>query len=84
LLGVSKGAEPPDPETGDALETANTERRTASNLASALDDLEANPKFIDAVGRDLVDNFVSIKRGEWDKFCEAVTDWEIRYYSPFI
>jgi glutamine synthetase len=84
LLGVSKGAEPPDPETGDALVTANTERRTASNLASALDDLEANPKFIDAVGRDLVDNFVSIKRGEWDKFCEAVTDWEIRYYSPFI
>jgi glutamine synthetase len=84
LLGVEAAVEPPDPETGDALETANTERRTASNLAGALNDLEANPVFIDSVGRDLVENFVSIKRGEWDKFCEAVTDWEIRYYSPFI
>jgi glutamine synthetase len=84
LLGVEAGAEPPNPETGDGLETANTERRTANNLASALDDPEANPAFIHAVGRELVENFVAIKRGEWEKFCEAVTDWEIRYYSPFI
>jgi glutamine synthetase len=84
LLGVDAATEPPDPETGDALETANTERRTVNNLASALDDLEANAAFVDAVGRELIENFVAIKRGEWDKFCEAVTDWEIRYYSPFI
>jgi glutamine synthetase len=84
LLGVESGVEPPEPETGDALETANTERRTAGNLADALNDLEQNSVFVDAVGRELVENFVAIKRGEWEKFNEAVTDWEIRYYSPFI
>jgi glutamine synthetase len=32
----------------------------------------------------LVDNFVAVKRDEWQKFNDAITDWELNYYTPFL
>jgi glutamine synthetase len=36
------------------------------------------------VGADLVAQHLAIKRTEWQKFLEAVTDWELREYLPFL
>jgi glutamine synthetase len=39
---------------------------------------------MEAVGPNLVANFVAVKRAEWEKFASAVTDWERNYYLPFL
>ncbi len=40
--------------------------------------------FAAAFGQAAVDHWVFIKRAEWDKFCAAVTDWELNHYLPFL
>jgi glutamine synthetase len=83
-LGYEQQLDLADPETGDSLETANTQRIPPANLGAACDALEADHEFVAAFGQTAVDNFVAIKRDEWAKFNQAVTDWEINYYGPFL
>lgn len=84
MLGIQGAVVPPPVETGDALETASTDRLTPPNLAAALDALEADTQFCQAIGQNLVDNFLAVKRDEWAKFATAVTDWELNYYLPYL
>ena len=70
-------------ETGDSLETANTERCCPENLSLALDALEADEALCDAVGREVTGHFVAMKRAEWARYARAVTDWELREYLAF-
>ncbi len=83
-LGYRNKIEPPTIETGDALETASTDRSTPPNLGAALDALEANHQFSGAFGVECVANFLAVKRDEWGKFCAYTTDWEKNYYLPFL
>ncbi|HSL57439.1 MAG TPA: glutamine synthetase family protein [Acidimicrobiales bacterium] len=83
-LGFVSGVECPGPETGDGLEDVCTDVHCAHNLAGALDDLEADTELVEAVGAELVANFVVIKRAEWDRFEAAVTDWELKEYLPYL
>lgn len=93
-LGVEAGLECPDPETGDALETACTEEHTPDDLAGALAALEADSAFADAIGRQMVDQFSAVKAAEWEKYVTAVgnpdeardtvTDWENAMYLPYL
>ena len=55
------------PETGDGIESINTERRVAEHLAAALDDLVADTELVEAVGAELVANLVGVKRHEWSE-----------------
>jgi glutamine synthetase len=92
-LGVVGGLTPPPAESGDGIESINTERRVAAHLDGALDDLVADTALVEAVGADLVDNLVAVKRHEWASYCEAhpdweaslgqFTDWERAWYLPF-
>jgi glutamine synthetase len=84
MLGINGKVAPPPIETGDALETASTDRMTPANLAAALDALVVDESFCAAIGQPLVDNFVALKRDEWQKFADAVTDWELSYYLPYL
>jgi glutamine synthetase len=83
-LGTEQGLTPPPPETLDAFEQASTERHVPENLSLALDALESDKSFVDALGSAVVEHFVFIKRNEWSKFAAAVTDWELRHYLPFL
>jgi len=83
-LGVTNRIEPPVIETGDALETASTDRSTPVNLSVALDALEADTEFAEAFGPACVQNFLAIKRDEWAKYAAHTTDWEHKYYLPFL
>ena len=38
---------------------------------------------LEAVGSELVANFVAMKREEWRRFSQAVTDWELNEYLAF-
>jgi glutamine synthetase len=84
LLGIANKTEPPPIEEGDSMETASTDRRTPVNLSAALDALDGDEAFRTAFGQELIDVFTAIKRDEWQKFAEAVTDWELNYYLPFL
>jgi glutamine synthetase len=84
MLGVVGKIEPPAIEEGDSLETASTERRTPANLSAALDALGDDGAFCTAFGQELVDVFTAVKRDEWQKYAEAVTDWELSYYLPYL
>ena len=83
LLGVKNETSPPPHEEGDGLETANTDRCAPENLALALDALEADRELAEAVGSELVANFVAMKREEWRRFSQAVTDWELNEYLTY-
>jgi len=82
-LGHVHGLEPPEPETGDAFDEANTTRHTPHDLSAALDALEADKELVEVIGSDLIAQFVTTKRAEWEKWCTAVTDWELNYYLHY-
>jgi glutamine synthetase len=83
-LGVTNNLTPPAPEEQDCLEHQSTTRHVPKNLELALDALEANETFVNAFGKAIVDQFVAVKRAEWEKYVTAVTDWELKYYLPFL
>ena len=92
-LGVVEMQSAPEPETGDGIESVNTEVRVAEHLGDALDDLEADGALAEAVGTGVVANLIAIKRFEWASYCEShpdwaasldqFTDWERDWYLPF-
>jgi glutamine synthetase len=83
-LGVVNKLTPPEPEAQDCLEHQSTERHVPNDLSQALDALEADTELVEAIGHDVVAQFLAVKRAEWDKFAATVTDWEKRYYLPFL
>jgi glutamine synthetase len=83
-LGVAQKLTPPPAEEQDCLENVSTDRHTPDDLNQALNALEADTALVEAVGQDIVANFVAVKRAEWEKFASAITDWERRYYLPFL
>lgn len=91
-LGVVEQLPCPDPESGDGFEEVNTDVAAPADLAEALDHLESATDFTTALGQEVVDNFVAIKRAEWDRFIDAeqkfdptapVTEWELDEYLRY-
>jgi len=83
-LGVVNALTPPPPEEQDCLEHQSTDQHVPDDLNRALDSLEADKELGEAIGAELVAQFVAIKRAEWAKYAAAVTDWELKYYLPFL
>lgn len=83
-LGYLNDYELPPAETGDGLETVNTDRHIADDLPASLDVLEKDDALIDAVGRLLVENFVAVKRAEIEEVKNKSKKEIFDYYSPFI
>ncbi len=50
-------------------------------LNDALDSLSEDTILADTIGRDIWSEFIKVKRNEWNKFCQYVTDKELRIYS---
>ena len=71
-------------ESGDGLENVDATVTTPANLGEALDELQADTALVEALGAQLVAQHVAVKRTEWNRFCAATTDWELREYLPFL
>lgn len=84
LLGYEKGYDLPPVETLDCIERASTDVVTPASLKDALDALEADTDLVEAFGPAFVDGFVTVKRGEWDRYQKWTTDWEMTEYLPFL
>lgn len=93
-LGVEASLECPDPETGDALETACTEEHTPDHLGAAIEALRADTEFTTAIGPEMVDQYIAVKEAEWGKYLAAngsweettdrFTEWEAQTYLPYL
>ena len=83
-LGIAQKLDPPPEETGDCLESADTEVTVADDLARALDDLEADQDLVGAFGQEFVQMHATVKRREWERFRAHITDWEKREYIPYL
>ena len=83
-LGVIAEANPGRPEGGNGLDTIEATVGVPASLNEALDALELDHDLVEAVGSDLVAQHVAVKRTEWDRYCAATTDWELREYLPFL
>ncbi len=83
-LGVESKADPGPPEGGNGLDVIEATVGVPSTLGAALDELEADTALVEAIGKDLVAQHLAVKRTEWQKFLEAVTDWELQAYLPFL
>lgn len=81
LHGIQAQLPLPEPQVGDADAAPNTDRHTPHNLNKALDALEADEKLRSYLEPDLVEVFVALKRREYARWMEAVTDWEQNEYS---
>lgn len=83
-LGLVGKLAAPSAETGDGLENVDTTRHTPHDLGAALDAFEADTALTEALGSMLAAQHVAVKRTEWERFCSATTDWELREYLPFL
>ncbi len=83
LLGYEGKYDLPPRETGDGFTGNDALHGTAASLAEALDDLAADTALSAAVGQDLVDHHLFMKRAEVEKTAglegDAVRDWYIWY-----
>ncbi len=84
LIGFKNQYELLSPESGDGIESVSTSRRTATCLGTSLDNLVADTQLVEAVGQELVDNFVAVKREEIEELKEYSVEQHFDYYSPFI
>jgi glutamine synthetase len=83
-LGVASEADPGKPEGGNGLDTIEATVGVPATLAEALDVLESDRELVEALGSDLVAQHLAVKRAEWERYCAATTDWEVREYLPFL
>ena len=79
--GIEREADLPDPQTGDGDARPVSDRHTPHSLSDALDAFEKDLVLRAALGDDLCEAFVAIKRQEVDRWNRAVTDWERSEYG---
>lgn len=83
-LGVVHEIDPGPAEGGNGLDTVDATTGVPASLEEALNELEADGEFVEALGGDLVAQHVMVKRTEWDRYVSATTDWEMNEYFAFL
>ena len=79
LDGMANAADPGGPLNDDPYGQAGMELLPAS-LMDSVDALDKSAMFRKALGDDVVDHFLAMKRHEIGRFLSHVTDWEHREY----
>jgi glutamine synthetase len=90
LDGIENELDPGEPVSGNLYTTSETDltkqgiELLPANLLDATRELERDDVLRKALGRgrneDYVDYFIRVKRDEWTRYHEQVTDWEITEY----
>ena len=55
--------------------------RLPRDLYEALAALEADAVLRESVGLAFCEQFLGLKRAEWDAYAQQVSDWETRHYA---
>ena len=86
LDGVENNIEPPVPTVKNIYEMNATERKEAGieslpdSLANAVKLLKEDEVVKNSLGEHIVNEFVTAKEIEWDKYRTYVTQWELDSY----
>ncbi|MFW9913325.1 MAG: glutamine synthetase family protein [Candidatus Thorarchaeota archaeon] len=88
--GVNQEMKPPDPRSEDIFRLSDSERASfgikmlPSSLREALNYLERDEVIRDAIGSELIEAFIRVKRDEWREYVNyAITNWEWSKYHSF-
>jgi len=81
LDGVSSGMTAPEPAEAPYLEDGN---KLPTSLDKAIDAFSDSDFYRQSFGEEFVDYLTTIKRAEWGRFMQTVSEWEQKeYYSLF-
>ncbi|WP_246624683.1 type III glutamate--ammonia ligase [Oceanobacter mangrovi] len=87
--GVERELEPGEP-LNENLYTMSAAQRDElgveilpQNLGAAIDALEADTVLTNAIGKEVMGEFIKLKRDEWIDYCRHVSSWEVERYSEF-
>jgi glutamine synthetase len=89
LDGVDRKLDPGEPVNENLYEFTAQElkkrkiRVLPQNLNEALDELEADSVLCNALGNDVAQEFIRLKRMEWVEYQRHVSQWEIDRYLEF-
>ncbi|HLH65390.1 MAG TPA: glutamine synthetase family protein [Solirubrobacteraceae bacterium] len=84
LDGIRRGLEPPAPLKGFIYDLPDEQLGAVlpGTFQEALDALGSDEVLAEAIGRQLIDTFRTIKGAELERFRAWVTDWEFAEYAP--
>lgn len=86
LDGIKKKIDPGPPTELNVYKMSYEERKAKGivslpeSLKEALDEMENSEFMRDVLGETAFENFISVKRKEWDLYRMQVTNWEIERY----
>jgi len=81
--GVDREIDPGSPVQQDPDSLSDSERadrnieRYPETLGEALDVLEQDDTIRSALGEELLNSYITVKRAQWEEFNSSVTDWEL-------
>jgi len=84
--GVREQVKPNEAVTRDLYSMSEEDLRAAGiqrlprHLLEACEQLDGDAFARDVLGGQIVDSFLRYKRDEWERYHQAVTDWEVREY----
>ena len=84
FLGYQQKYSLPAAETGDDLAPLSTRKSVPDTLGQALDALAADTTISQAIGKEIIDHFLAIKRAEWHRYLSHTSDWELNEYIHFL
>ena len=88
LEGIEQGYELPDPMETNLYTLSKPERHALGieslpeSLGEAIDLAEESPLVEKALGFELRDRLIALKREEWDEYRVQVSEWELARYLP--
>lgn len=84
--GIEKKTDPGDPTDRDLYQMNDEEfselgiRRLPRTLFSAIEALKADSLARDILGPVMLNSYIAYKNDEWERYHQAVTDWEVQEY----
>lgn len=87
LHGIQHRMDPGEPIDGDVSKMSEIELKERGifwvprNLYEAINRLAEDTILAETIGRSIWEEFIKIKRTEWDKYCLYVSDWERKLFS---
>ncbi len=86
VVGVTGGIDPGPPFNKDLYTVTEEEiraggvQRLPRNLLEATEQLKDDPLATEVLGPVMLDSWVKYKMDEWERYHQAVTDWEVEEY----
>lgn len=89
LDGIERELEAGDPQNINLYALSQQQREEMGidilpqNLNEAINALEADEILTESLGKEIVSEFIKVKRDEWIDYSRHVSDWELKRYAEF-